>query len=1012
MTRSLAKYTLFASLLLLIALSILTPAAYAQRPGPPADKIEYDIVTKIEDGILSVVNGEYDIFFWPVTGADIDALGLTEEQLQNVRLIPQTTSLNALLFNPYTDDSELGKYGVGTSQADNKTHFNPFGLRKFRFAMNYLISRKHIIEEIMHGSANPQYTVIGPSHPAYPHIKDVIDELGLKPEGDIGRALSLINDVFSFAQQGLRNLGYDLYKKPDSTAPAGYWWTFKRPDGTEETVTVHFLIRVEDERKDIGNYVADLLESIGIKVDRVYIERGQVFSMVYGADPRNLDWHIYTEGWVSTAESPFIEWDIAWYYAGWYYGLLPTWANLYWGYTPEHEEQLWGETIQKFIEDESLKLVQGAYKGDQYWEMARQLIKAGIQESIRVFLTENVQFFVVNKRVETLIAGKTTGLYSPFVFRTANTPDGVIKVVQFSAQAALFMSAWNPVGGMTDIYSTNIWRYVREYGGYYHPSTGEVIPMGATWKVEYGAPIDKTKIYVYRGGWMTLEEYLNSYPDDWRATVGAYAPVKVIYNYKTNAFHDGEDMTLWHILDAIAFNWEWATNDSDIRGGSDPWYHPNIESSMSYLFGTFNATTHAFEDGTLIGVEIINSTAIAIYGTYSHPISEGETAAYYLFYETWSPAVTAAMEYCVINNGPISGKTYSWYEGEAERYIDAFDTDHLTDIKQALTIIEQGDYVPPYIQSTNALAQQFGIPTYDVQDAAGKALNFINTYGHAVISNGPFYIKVYNPTELHMELDAFRDPRYPFTEDYWILHLAVLRLEIVGVELGSPSIIAPGDEINLTVTIVDHEIQPEDRQLKPREAWVAATMIDPAGNELFEVEGNRTGDYTWFIRIPGSMTEKLPDGTYTLRIKVGRFKGIPEATKDIGITILSTGKRIEEINKKISEIFKRLEQLNMTGINATELAQALNETLGSSIGLLGTEIRSVGNKVDNLATTVSTLKTSIDDIKTSQNNLAGKVDDLAKKVDELSGALGTIQTLVIVAIIISLAAVAVPFIKK
>ncbi len=1023
MTKNLIRYTLFASLFILITLSMITPAALAQRPGPPSDKILYDVVTKIEDGILSVVNGDRDIFFWPVTSAQIKALGLSEQQLQNVRLIPQSTSLNALLFNPYTDDSELGKYGVGTSSADNKTHFNPFGLRKFRFAMNYLISRKHIVEEIMQGSANPQYTIIGPSHPAYPHIKPVIDELGLKPEGDIGKALSLIDDVFTFAQNGLRSLGYDLYKKSDSTAPAGYWWTFKRPDGSEETVTVHFLIRVEDERKDIGNYVADLLESIGIKVDRVYIERGQVFTLVYGADPTTLDWHIYTEGWVSTAESPFIEWDIAWYYAGWFYGLLPTWANLYWAYTPEHEENLWGETIQKFIEEESLKLVKGVYKGDEYWEMARQLVKAGIEESIRVFLTENVQFFVVNKRVETLIAGRSTGLYSPFVFRTAQTPDGVIKVVQFSAQAALFMSSWNPVGGMTDIYSTNIWRYVHEYAGYYHPSTGEFIPMAASWSVEYGAPIDKTKILVYRGGWMTLEDYLNQYPDDWRATVGAYAPVKVVFNYKENAFHDGEDENLWHVLESLAFIWDWATNDSDIRGGSDPYYHPNIESSYSYLFGTFNTTTHAFQDGTMIGIEIINDTAIAVYGTYAHPISEGETAAYYLFYETWSPAVTAAMEYCVINGGPVSGASYGWYEGEADRYIDAFDTDHLTDIKQALTIIKNGQYTPPWIESTNALASQYGLPTYNLQDAADKALNFINTYGHAVISNGPFYIAVYNPTELHMELDAFRDPRYPFTEDYWIEHLAVLRLEIVDVELGSPTVIAPGDPINLTVTVVDHELQPEDRQLKPRTAWVATSLIDPTGRELFQVEGERTGDYTWFIDIPGNMTETLPDGSYTLRVMVGRFKGIPETTEDIPISVLSLKREVSEIKKTVKDLIDQLNNLQAQ-LNQTTAAtvQALKPLLQQTLSVMNqtlTTLGQVGTSVDDVKSTVSDLKTSLDDIKSTQSSqakkiddTAKKVDDLSKKVDDLAGAVGTVQTLVIITLIIAIIAVVVPFVKK
>ncbi|GEM_PF-516830 len=1028
MSSHITRYLIIAPILLLIALSIMPPAiVFAQRPGPPSNKVIYDVVTKKEDGILMVVEGEADIFFWPVSGSDIEALGLTTEQLKNVRLIPQTSSLDALLFNPYVDDSELGKYGVATSITDNVTHFNPFGLRKFRFAMNYLISRKYITEEIMLGAANPQYTVIGPSHPAYPQIEQAINELGLTPEGDTARAMQLINETFTFCQEGLRAHGYDLYKKSDPGAPAGYWWVFKRPDGTEEEVTVTFLIRVEDERREIGDYVAGLLEQIGIKVKRVYIERGQVFSLVYGADPRALGWHIYTEGWVSTAESPWIEWDIAWYYAAWFYGLLPTWANLYWGYTPEHETSLWGEDIQQFIEDESMNLVTGKYTGDQYWQMARELIKAGIKESIRVFLTENVQFFVVNKRVENLVPGKSTGLYSPFVFRTATTLDKTIRVVQYSAQAALFMSAWNPVGGMTDIYATNIWRYVHEYGGYYHPTTGEYIPMGTTWEVEYDVPVNPDNIYVYKAGWMKLSDYLNQYPDDWRADVST-ATVKIIYNYKPSAFHDGEDMTIWDVLFDIAWYWDWATNDTDVRG-NDPWYHPNIESSMAPTFSE------------LIGIEIINETAIAIYGTYKHPVSEGETVAYYMFYPTWSPAVWIAMEYCVINGGPVSGAAYGWYEGEAERYIDAFDSEHLVDIKAALDLVQSGEYSPPYITATNELAATYGLSTKDLSDAASKAKNFIDTYGHAVISNGPYYISAYLPAELHLELSAFRDSRYPFNEDYWVENLPYLELELKDIVTGK-TLIAPGDSINVTISVVDHMLQPEDKELPPGDIWVAASLLSPAGKELFTVEGVRISDTEWYIEIPGNMTEGLPDGFYTLLIKIGRFKGLAEITEEIPVSINSWIKTIGDIQTQISQLSDQINQISGS-VNSSiaaireelmqqlgEVAQALADSLDQlgntlSSGLTNTttvlnqSLMPIAQSLDTVKSDVGTLKTkvsdisdTVDDLKSKTDDVKKTTDDLAKKIDELAGTVGTVQTLVIVAIILSIISIAVPFIKK
>ncbi len=1024
---------------LLVILSSFTVVAYAQRrPGPPSDRIIYDVVTKVEDGILRVIKGEADIFYWPITKSQLDRLGLKPEDLQKVYLIPQTTTLDALLFNPYCDDTELGKYGVATSVKDNKTHFNPFALRKIRFAMNFLISRKYIIEEIMRGSANPQYTVIGPSHPAFPQIETSIKALGLSPEGDFDKAKAMIEEAFSKAKEGLKKHGYDLYKEAATDSPAGYWWVFKRPDGSKEVVTITFLIRVEDERRQIGDYVSSLLEKMGIKVNRVYIERGQVFKLVYGADPRALDWHIYTEGWVSTAESPWIEWDIAWYYAGWYYGLLPTWMHIHWGYTPEHEKKLWGETIQEKIEDESLKLTKGVYKGNKYWDTARDLIKLGIEESIRVFLTENVQFFIVNKRVTNLIPGRSTGLYSPFVLRTATTVDGIIRIVQFSAQAALFMSAWNPVGGMTDIYSTNIWRFVHEYGGYWHPSTGEFIPMATTWEIKYNTTVDLSKVYVYKAGWMTLEEYLKKYPNDWRAKyVKEVAPVEIIFNYKSNAYHDGEDMTLWDVLFDISWYWEWASNDTDIRG-KDPWYHPGIESSMAPIFTT------------LIGVRIVNETAIAFYGTYIHPVSEGEIAGYYMFYPTWSPAIWMAMEYCVINKGPVSGKSYGWHEGEAERYIDALSKDHLVDIKAALEILGKGEYVPPYVESTNKLLEAFKFTVKDLSDAAKKAMAFIDKYGHGVISNGPFYISKYLPAELHLELEAFRNPKYPFTEGYWTKKLPYVVLELKAVKV-SAGIIAPGEKLTVTVEVVDHMISPEEKIIPAEKAWVEVVLISPAGEEVYRKEGKMVEKGKWIIEIPEDVTAGLAEGSYTLQVRIGRFAGISEIVREIPITVLGLKKEVKELREKVKELGLKVEEVGKSiesvrkelgksmkdirseletrlGGIAKDLADALSrlekaittaiEDTGKAIEKTGSVIKessaTISSSVDELKSAVSDLKSSVSDLKSSVEGLKKDIGGLkttlgeqSRKLDEISSTLATVQAIVIIALILSIVSIGV-----
>ena len=54
--------------------------------------------------------------------------------------------------------------------------------------------------------------------------------------------------------------------------------------------------------------------------------------------------------------------------------------------------------------------------------------------------------------------------------------------------------------------------------------------------------------------------------------------------------------------------------------------------------------------------------------------------------------------------------------------------------------------------------------TQDEADARYQAAqDWFDQYGHLVISNGPFFLARYDPPAQFAELDAFRDPTYPFT---------------------------------------------------------------------------------------------------------------------------------------------------------------------------------------------------------------------------------------------------------
>src|SRR3972149_3316260 len=72
-------------------------------------------------------------------------------------------------------------------------------------------------------------------------------------------------------------------------------WTFNN-----NPITLKFIIRNEDERREIGDVFAAALEKIGFSVERNYLSFGPALSIVQGTNPADLQWHLYTSGWGKT----------------------------------------------------------------------------------------------------------------------------------------------------------------------------------------------------------------------------------------------------------------------------------------------------------------------------------------------------------------------------------------------------------------------------------------------------------------------------------------------------------------------------------------------------------------------------------------------------------------------------------------------------------------------------------------------------------------------------------------
>ncbi|NJE42979.1 peptide ABC transporter substrate-binding protein [Thermococcus sp. GR6] len=648
-----------------------------------ADVIEYQGVQNPENVILQIAKGEYDLGMFAFPAGRYQGLGA--DVLTNLNLYKSASSYNELTFNTYHDpDKDAPIVTVG-----DQVYFNPFAIREVRFAMNWLIDRDYIVQNIYQGSGAPMLGCIRPSHPANKYFEPVYQALGMSTSGNEDLALKMIDDALNKAAQQVAQYGYTLEKKD------GMWYFNGEP------ITIKFIIRIEDERKEIGLYVADLLEKkVGFTVDRLLWDRQKAGQVVFAKPPSNYEWNIYTGGWgTSGIPSVWIDDYTAWFYAAWY-GYVPGAVE------PKHVNTVTVEEALKYIGNGDVnaglqKLGTEYYKnadslgpmlkwteeeltylltyfttsgaGDtphinpdlipeepitittagQYWDLQKISMLIGVMESERVFLIETWEFYPANKqRVVKIIPEASTGIGQRWSIMTAETPDKHLKIAQFASTGAMFMSAFNPVGGLSDVYSVRVWNFIRDFGGTTN-FDGIYTPYRCTWTLERGeftVPEDAV-IYNQTQGWIA-------------ANAGSTASVKVTVKCDIGEWHNGVKGSVDDIKYYIAFLYTWAYKD----GADDPYYDEGLGGTAAAL-------------QNVLGFQWTDDGYVA-YGTYEHPLADDMTAGFYIFYPSLPWELYWAMGELVAKSNEYGiDKTYSFSSaGEGVLWLDLLTKEHVDDL--------------------------------------------------------------------------------------------------------------------------------------------------------------------------------------------------------------------------------------------------------------------------------------------------------------------------------------------
>ncbi len=471
------------------------------RTGAWVDEVVFTKQDSAEAAVSQLNAGDIDIYAYTVAEAPVyEALqasaGLTSAQLVG--------SNNSMMFNPATFAS--GK-------------FNPFVDREFREAMNYLVDRNYVVQEIYKGLAIPKFTNLTTVFPDYARYADIARELEAKYAYDMDKA----NEIVTARMEAL-----GATKENDK-------WTYNG-----EPVVLIELIRVEDNRRPIGDYFANQLESIGFTVDRQYKTRSEASPIWNQSDPADGLWHIYTAGNIN----PNIVRDEGTNFSGYYTNRAGP-SPIYQSYQPSAD-----------FDAAALALESNNFKSlDERRQLFETALRLSMEDSVRIFVVDEASF---SPRVNTLsvasdLAGGTQGsqIWGQTI-RFAGKEGGGARI----SQPGILVEPWNPLSGSNWIYDSMPQRGTSDNGVIIDPYTGLAWPQRlerAEVVGKEGLPMTKTLDWVD----LSFEPEVQVPADawiDWDAanqkfiTVGEKFPAGLTANTKVTVYYPGDlfDTVTWH----------------------------------------------------------------------------------------------------------------------------------------------------------------------------------------------------------------------------------------------------------------------------------------------------------------------------------------------------------------------------------------------------------------------------------------------------------------------------------
>jgi peptide/nickel transport system substrate-binding protein len=756
--------------------------------------------------------GKIDTYFYNVPTSIVSDIN----DHPNLKAYESTGKEDNLLLNP-----------AAAKSSATTGNFNPFSIKQVRFAMNYLIDRNFVVNEILKGHGTPMVDPYGIYSPEYLNIIDTVQSFGFRHDPAI--AAKMMSDALMHAGATKHDSGN------------GKWMYHGKP------ITVKILIRSDiPDLNSIGNTVASDLQNMGFNVIRDYGDRTKAVSVVYGSDPQDLSWNIYTESTSGTAFLKYDPYNIASSYAPWNSNMPGAQNPSFWNYK--------NTTLDTITQ----KLVLGNFTSEnERNNLLRAAVKDGIQESVRVYIATLSETHVATKNVKGLVndfgAGITGRLslinarLSLINARLEDTNNNNRTNMNVGVKQ-IYGGAWNNIAGFKDIYSTNIISGIQDPATYYHPYTGETIPFRTPWiDIQTNGPHGAIPIVAGTVIWDPVHQ-------QWKksGSVGNHnaftAISKVTYNLLYGKWHNGVMMDKNDVLYANYFQHEWATNTGTSDKTVDSEYSSQVAPSLKFDRG----------------IRFLSDNKLESYTDFWH-FDKNEIAGFSIWWPTEPWEITTAEERLVTEGKFTFSKTDS--TSKSVDWLSLLVPGHANAVKDELQKMKSERYVPIALRGT--VGANEAIKRYDA------SIKWITQHNNAIIGNGPFYLDGYNPSGGVTTIKAFRDNSYPFSLGYWKKYehpkLATIETAVSNI----PRIIHVGQPSNMVIH-VNVDGKPSNNAtlryyLSNTDGKIVASGIakEPMTISSSNHNGNMVGKY--IIQLSKDDTRRLSRGPNMLELFVVSF---------------------------------------------------------------------------------------------------------------------------------------------